>query len=303
MEVTARLGALRSASEGGRAVELFKHAAALGGLVGAGVLDESEAEDLLLEAALHTGLDRSEASTHIRRGLRRGKENPRVLRARTESARRDSPPPRAEVESLWRSSRPVTENAGIAAWLASRGLDPSAVELWDLARALPSAGLPPWARTRQGNWIETGHRVVLRLWNAKGDVASLRARCVLPGSEGPKSLAPSGYAVRGLVLTDPLGAQILAGADLAWWKPEVVISEGEPDFLTWATRQPDAGEQGPAVFGVEAGGWTQSIADRIPDGARVAVRTHADGAGSGYADRISATLRGRCSVFRLGGGS
>jgi len=77
-----------------------------------------------------------------------------------------------------------------------------------------------------------------------------------------------------------------------------VIAEGEPDWLTWASRQADSDEQGPAVFGVESGSWTAEIAARIPDSTRIVIRTHLDASGETYARKIATTLSPRCRVLR-----
>jgi hypothetical protein len=77
----------------------------------------------------------------------------------------------------------------------------------------------------------------------------------------------------------PLAATMLAVAAWPWWKERrVVITEGEPDFLTWATR----GEipRNLAVLGVGgAGQWTEAFADRIPDDSSVIIRTDPDDTG------------------------
>jgi hypothetical protein len=171
-------------------------------------------------------------------------------------------------------------------------------ELHDLCRALrPGQDLPRWVWSRGGGWTRTGHKLLFRLWDHAGNAVSLRARCVRPEIT-PKSLAPGGFSVRGLVLADPLATQFLSGFVPDWWCPrEVIVLEGEPDWLLWAARQRESDEQGPAVFGIESGAWTASIAARVPDGTRVAVRTHDDEAGAAYAHRIVATLRGRCQIF------
>ena len=115
----------------------------------------------------------------------------------------------------------------------------------------------------------------------------------------PKSLVPFGFSVKGLVLSDPLGLQLLSGTVPDWWEPhELIISEGEVDWATWASRQSEVDPQGPACFGVDAGSWSRDIAGRIPDGAAVVLRTHHDSPGERYAERIAETLRGRCRVFR-----
>jgi hypothetical protein len=78
----------------------------------------------------------------------------------------------------------------------------------------------------------------------------------------------------------------------------VVVVEGEPDFLTWATRFSDADEDVPVVLGVLSGGWSNDMAMRIPDDARVVIRTHHDPAGDAYADVVRESLGPRCEVLR-----
>jgi hypothetical protein len=80
-----------------------------------------------------------------------------------------------------------------------------------------------------------------------------------------------------------------------------VIAEGEPDFLTWATRWSDAAASVPIVLGVFAGAWSDDLAGRIPPGARVIVRTHHDPAGDAYAEAIRQSLEGRARVLRSRG--
>jgi hypothetical protein len=72
----------------------------------------------------------------------------------------------------------------------------------------------------------------------------------------------------------------------------VLIAEGVPDFLTWATHR-----EAFAIFGVIAGSWTSAFAERVPRDVRVLIRTHDDDAGHKYAQQIGETLRDRCQVF------
>lgn len=81
----------------------------------------------------------------------------------------------------------------------------------------------------------------------------------------------------------------------------VIVAEGVPDFLTWATRHSDADEDAPAVVGVIAGSWCEEIAARVPTGIPVYVRTHGDAAGFAYAETICSSLARRCRVHRLKG--
>lgn len=76
-----------AAAPGTRAGTVFRSAAALGNLVGAGVLDEHVAEQVLLDAArVHDGVDHwtaREARHHVRNGLTAGKTTPREMTALT----------------------------------------------------------------------------------------------------------------------------------------------------------------------------------------------------------------------------
>ena len=106
--------------------------------------------------------------------------------------------------------------------------------------------------------------------------------------------------MRGLVMADALAREILRGAPPDWWSDprRVLVVEGVPDFLTWATRYGDAAEDAPAVLGVIAGSWSSEIAATVPNGCRVIVRTHHDDAGDKYAEKIRASLANRCAILR-----
>lgn len=322
--VNSEIQALRTTSSG-RACATFKAAAAIGGFVGAGEVERSVAVRALLSAALETGLPEREAAGHIRRGILRGEKTPRTVpetvchrnikfRAprfaeptaptRTHADPSLARPPHQEVAALWAASLPVSAAPEATAWFAHRYGRAAAwslqqTELWDLARVIPAGlRLPRWARSQGGPWTHTGHRIIFRLWDHTGRVVSLRARSV-EATMTPKSLAPAGYSVKGLVLADPLAQQLLGGVCPAWWQPrQVIIAEGEPDWLLWTLRQRESDEQGPAVLGVESGAWSPQIAVRIPTGASVVIRTHHDEPGRRYAQQIAASLHGRCRVFR-----
>jgi hypothetical protein len=322
--VDSEIQALRNTSSG-RACATFKAAAAIGGFVGAGEVDRSVAERALLSAALETGLPEREAAGHIRRGILRGEKTPRTVPATVchpnikfrvpHIARPAAPtwthadpspvrPPQHEVSAHWAESVPVSDAPEVAAWFTHRygraaTWSLQQADLWDLARVVPAGlRLPRWARSQGGPWTCTGHRIIFRLWDHTGQAVSLRARST-DGSTAPKSLAPAGYSVKGLVLADPLAQQLLGGVFPTWWQPrQVIIAEGEPDWLLWALRQREADEQGPAVLGIESGAWSPQIAARIPTGASVVIRTHHDEPGRRYAQQIAASLHGRCRVFR-----
>ncbi|MDX9980534.1 MAG: hypothetical protein RBU25_10965 [Lentisphaeria bacterium] len=326
--VDSEIQALRSTSSG-RACAAFKAAAAIGGFVGAGEVDRSVAECALLSAALETGLPEREAAGHIRRGILRGAKTPRTVpetvchrnikfRAprfarptaltRSEAGTTPVRPPKHEVAALWAASQHMNDAPEATAWFTHRYGSAAAWSLqqadqWDLARALPAGlRLPRWARSQGGPWSHTGHRIIIRLWDHTGEAVSLRARST-DTTVAPKSLAPTGYSVKGLVLADPLAQQLLGGVCPTWWQPrQVIVAEGEPDWLLWALRQRETDEQGPAVLGIESGAWSPQIAARIPTGASVVIRTHHDEPGERYAQQIAASLHGRCRIFRSSAG-
>jgi hypothetical protein len=326
--VDSEIQALRHTSSG-RACAAFKAAAAIGGFVGAGEMERSVAEHALLSAAMETGLPEREAAGHIRRGIQRGEKTPRTVpdgtfhrNIKSGTSHRAGPtapvrakadpaparPPRQEVAALWAASLPVSTAPEATAWFAHR-FGPDATwslqqtDLWDLARVIPAGlRLPRWARSQGGPWTHTGHRIIFRLWGHTGEAVSLRARS-FEATMTPKSLAPAGYSVKGLVLADPLARQLLSGVCPTWWQPrQVIVAEGEPDWLLWALRQRETDEQGPAVFGIESGAWSPQIAALIPTGASVVIRTHHDEPGERYAQQIATSLHGRCRIFRSSAG-
>jgi hypothetical protein len=253
-----------------------------------------------------------------------GRDFPAVLRAAAEVAGvrlentplhsgkrlRQAPPPRdyppsGEVASVWAACSPVLDDPEVARWLRWRGLDPEAVDLLGLARALPaSISLPRWARLEGRDWTAAGYRCLLPLFDGSGAMRSLRARR-LTDRPGAKAVSPAGCRLSGLVLAEALGRALLAGVPTLHRSSEdgalrIVIAEGEPDFLTWATRFSDADADAPAVLGIVSGSWAADVADRIPDGAVVLVWCDDDEAGDRYARAIYESLHPRCEVLRCG---
>jgi hypothetical protein len=215
-------------------------------------------------------------------------------------------PPSEQVSAFWGMCAPCSDDAEVASVLERRGLSASAIDDLGLARALPlDATLPPWARfrgqrERTAPWTETGHRLVLPVYDARGCMRSVRAWCVRE-TEDPKRLPPAGHRSAGLVLACAAGVALLHTGNAPERRSlRIVIAEGEPDFLTWATHFSDACIDVPVVLGVVAGAWSEELAARIPLGARVIVRTHHDVAGNRYAESICRTLSSRCAVLRAG---
>jgi hypothetical protein len=190
----------------------------------------------------------------------------------------------------------VTQDAEVAAFLARRGLDAAEVERREIAWALrPGAELPAWARFRGRPWTLSGHRLIVGLVDANGDLMSVQARSVLVDvPKGEKAANPAGVDLRGLVMADARGLALLKG--IAPLPREVWIAEGVPDFLTLAINWP-ADSSAPAVFGIAEGCWTPELAARVPMGAKVVLMTDHDANGDRYAAAIKETLAGR-RVFR-----
>ncbi len=215
-------------------------------------------------------------------------------------------PPPNELAALWGACVPCGLDDEVSALLARHGLCAEWVDDFHLARALlPTVSLPAWASFRRAcagrvSWIESGHRLLVPIFDALGRMRSVRAWCVRD-TDDPKRVSPAGYAYRHLVLACGQGVALLSGG---WEKmggqprPRVVTTQGESDFLTWATRCSDADDAAPIVLGVFAGAWSDDFARRIPDGARVFVRTHHDAAGDACAEAIWRSLEGRVAVHR-----
>lgn len=204
-------------------------------------------------------------------------------------------PAAAEVARVWGEAIAVTEEPTVAGWLLGRGLDPERVAADDLARALPrSAALPRWGAYRRVSWTETGHRLIVPMRDAQGVIRSVRASRVVDG-DSPKRLPPGGHKATDLVMACPIGAAMLAGTAIPH---ELVVLEGEPDFLTWATRKT---ARATARIGIVTGSWSLAMAERVPAGTQVWIRTDHDPAGEKYASEITRTLRWRgCFVSRGG---
>lgn len=205
-------------------------------------------------------------------------------------------PPAGEAEAMWFASRPVTENDTVTRYLEGRGIDTS--ELWarGLARVL-SASAPTyaWASFGSRSWFEAGFVIVVPVYDASGAIRALRAWSPAPASGMPKRVAAKGCTTRGLVMADFLGQAMLDGTH----QPEhLVVAEGEPDFLTWATRGSLLDVRRWATLGIESGAWTEQIAARVPDGARVTIATDHDEPGERYAAAVAKTLEGRCVLLR-----
>lgn len=203
-------------------------------------------------------------------------------------------PPADEIAALWEAAGSVAEDADAVAHLLGRKLDPALVARMDLARVLnrkmATDRLPDWATFGGAWWRDTGHRMLVRVYDSDGEWRSVRAWRIVEG-KSPKRLPPARHKAAGLVLANERGARMLRGEGGV---VRVIIVEGEPDFLTWSTLATNA-----TVLGVLSGSWTEAMAARVPYGSEVLIRTHLDDAGEKYAKQIFDTVRDRAQVFRL----
>lgn len=306
---------LASSGEGERANRAHRAARAIGGLIDSGGLDRDDVESALVAAAVAAGLPEREACGHVRNGIRSGLKAPRPVPHHDASAfrpvagpavptrnavprTRPTYPPAVEVDSLLRQTTATADDPEVADWLRGRGLDPDAIDLERVARALPrDAVLPPWAACGPRSWIASGHRLLVPLVDSTGTVVTVRARSVVADAK-PKTLAPGAFEVRGSVAADLVALSVLRGAPVVVWNRVLVVTEGIPDTLTWATNRSDGTESTFGVIGVDSGSWTDDVAARIPDGTEVAIWTHHDPSGDSYARNVADSLRGRCNVRR-----
>jgi len=215
---------------------------------------------------------------------------------RTPIARRAaSPPPRDAVLGLWNCGRPANTDEPALHWLVRRGLDPDGVAERDLCRALPrDAKAPAWARCAGAPWTRSGHRVLVPLFDASGAMVSVHARS--DHDSHPKGALPAGHTARGLVLADAAGRALLQTRALSGHT--VWIVEGVPDFLSCSLAWTETTDSVPAVLGILAGSWSNDVACRLPDGARVVIAVHHDHAGERYLEAIKETLVHRCELLR-----
>lgn len=227
------------------------------------------------------------------------------------------PPPEAEVLALWDACRPVTGDPAVAAWLTARlgPGGPVAVATYDCGRALPKdAPVPIWARyrgraERSRPWTETTHRLICPVYDEAGRLRSVRARRLSPSDEGgglPKSLPPTGYTSRGLVLACDRGRHLLrTGAAWDGWpagrRLRVTISEGETDWLSWLMLRQGDGPRPAALFGVVNGSWSTALSARIPEDSVVTIWTDDDDGGQKIAGQIIDAFKDRRMVLLRGG--
>jgi hypothetical protein len=191
-----------------------------------------------------------------------------------------------EVADLWRRGTMPADDPEASRYLVGRKLDPVVIGEFGLARVM-QAPVPVWAQYGQRSWLDTGHRLFVRAFDANGNARGVRAIQVRT-SDPPKRLPPKGRKAAGLVLANKAAHAMLRGESPG----RVVVVEGEPDFLQWATITQDP------VVGLVSGSWTDAFGATIPRGCRVIIRTHEDEAGDRYARQVVDSLVGKECVVR-----
>jgi hypothetical protein len=193
----------------------------------------------------------------------------------------------AVVRETWARSSLVSVDRDVSRYLVARRLDPELVAARGLAKVL-DAPAPEWATYGRQSWLQTGHRMIFRVFDAWGVARGVRACRVVDG-ESPKRLPATGYRAGELVLANRAAWAMLRGDA----PPEILIAEGETDWLTLATVKPDL-----PVLGIGSGAWTKDFADAIPADSDVYVYTDPDDAGERYAAKIFETLGEKCRTWR-----
>tara|TARA_R110002012_G_scaffold37150_1_gene104379 strand:+ start:380 stop:1381 length:1002 start_codon:yes stop_codon:yes gene_type:complete len=198
-------------------------------------------------------------------------------------------PERAELGRFWQSLGNTARDGRASAMLVDRLIDPAQAASGGLSRVIrPDTRLPDWASYRRQFWTTTGHTLILPVWDCSGRFRSVRSWRVTKG-DSPKRLPPANCKAKGLCMANLPAVKMLQGK----YSPlRVLFVEGEPDFLTWATRTNHA------VIGVGSGMWTEEHAKSIGPQTSVYIRTHHDPAGEKYADNIKATLSKEHRIFR-----
>ena len=198
-------------------------------------------------------------------------------------------PPQAEVEALWASGAPTSADPDVWEYLRSRGFEPERLDEEQLAVALPlDSKTPPWASYARQSWVETGHRLLVPMWDEHGCMVTIRGWRITEG-DSPKRLPPKGHRATGCVMANELALEMLRG-QVSPVGLEIV--EGEPDFLTACLAYDRA------VIGINSGSWSVDFAKRVPSGTEVIIGTHHDEAGERYAEQVSETLIKRCKLWR-----
>jgi hypothetical protein len=134
--------------------------------------------------------------------------------------------------------RLVSPARGLAAWIPD-GCD-----------------LPRWARYGGRSWLQTGHRVLIPMYDVEGRIAGIRARAADRARAHPKALPPLGHSIGPLCMASPTARAWLRGTETP---TAIAVVEGEPAWMLWSAAAPP----GTAVLGIISGSWSEAWRDAI----------------------------------------
>lgn len=208
--------------------------------------------------------------------------------------------PKAEADEVWQLGRFVLDHESALQNLGGKprpGINWRVIEHLDLARVLVrgAADHVAWARP-------LGGRLLLPTWDSNGNRASFKARAIC-AEQQPKELSPASQFTENAaaVFACARARWLLTGADGSAdyaHKSGLVIVEGGPRFLAWASRFDPKADDAPPVIGIFSGAWRPAFARRVPKGTRVLVVTDFDDAGDRYFEAVRASLATHAHVVR-----
>ncbi len=204
-------------------------------------------------------------------------------------------PPQSEIASLWGMCVPLAGGQPSVESLRQRAINPWIVRRYDLARHLTRRpeSLPGIARTAHSDWLQLGYTLIIPVYDWTLQMRSLRAWRCSDNRRMAKRLPPAGYSSQRLIMANRAALELLSSDQGENPYEDLIIVEGEPDYLTRATVDFDR-----PVIGVFSGSWSNDFAKRVPDNTSVYIRTHCDKAGDKYAGQICDTLEWRCVCYR-----
>jgi hypothetical protein len=177
-------------------------------------------------------------------------------------------------------------------WATSRGYDVRRIsrECYVLPKDMQ---LPEWAMLpkkpgrKQRTWNDTGHRLIIPLYDHDGRFRSVKARHI-EGKSAIKNFNPRDRSCVGLCFANKIGQRILHGE--LFENCNIVFVEGETDFLMAVSRSTTGRI---AIFGVYSGGWSNAHAVRVlrsTGNPKVVYLLDKDTAGDNYKKMIKKTF-------------
>ena len=305
-------------AEGNRNNTLYKAACAVLG-VAQGLRNEGvpvESDEVLVQRLQESsGLSSMEARTTIQSALRSAKptdlevldteyrSSPRPRRPapsmETTATSQKRTAPADEVRRAWENARPISDVECVRGWFERRWPSTGAAmadtaESLDLCRALQpgESSATSWMRISETKPWSQGWNAVFPTYDDQGEMVGLRARWVREQPPQAKALSGKGVRAGKALEADPIGLSILRGVPLDTWSGEILICEGEPDYLALCTDpQRWSGGRAPAVFGIWSGAWTAAHGHRMHGATRIILATDNNRAGDEYAKKITDDLR------------